>query len=181
MSLIRFTELPDTARLWIFGSARAPDPDETAHLVAGASEFLEEWAAHGASLRAGLDWRHRRFLLVAADESAAEASGCSIDALVGRISELEAELDLGLTDSAPVWYRDPGGGIRRVSRAEFRSLAGAGRVGPETPVFDLTLERVGELRSRGLERPAGESWHAALLPDGSGSPHSSSSSPSPTR
>jgi len=132
------------------------------------SAFLEAWTAHGSDLRVGLDWRHHRFLLVGVDERAAGASGCSIDALTRRLGELEEELGLRLRDASPVWYRDPAGDgrIQCVSRPDFRAMAGEGRVGAGTTVFDLTVESLGELRAGRWEVPAGRSWHARLLPAG---------------
>lgn len=168
MSLAAFDTLPDEARMWCFAADRAPEPAETARLLDAMTDFLEGWTAHGADLSVGLDWRYDRFLLVAVDERAAGASGCSIDALTRRLGELEAELGLRLRDASPVWYRDPEDGdrVKCASRAEFREIAGRGRADGSTTVFDLTVERVGELRRGSWELPARDAWHATLLPAG---------------
>lgn len=162
-----FTELPGSARLWCFGSDRPPSPGETARIVDRMRVFLRDWTAHREALDAGYDWRCERFLLVGVDESSTAASGCSIDGLLRELKALEDELDLRLTDGSPVWFRDPeeGGRIRCVDRREFRRLAARGRVGPETRVFDPTVQRVADVREGRWELPAGASWHARLLPD----------------
>lgn len=165
MSLVTFEELPDRARLWIFPADRSPSPSETARLLDRMSGFLEEWTAHDARLHAALDWRHHRFLLVAVDEHEVEASGCSIDALMRQLATLEEELDLTLTDYSPVWFLDEEERICRVSRDRFREAAGEGRVGPETTVFDPTVESVADIRQRRWKSPAGDSWHRRLLPE----------------
>lgn len=165
MSLVDFEELPDSARLWAFGSDRSPSPTETAHLLGRMESFLEDWTAHDRRLRAGFDWRDHRFLLIGLDESAGDASGCSIDALYGQVRRLEEELGTAMVDGDRVWLEDSRGRIRSVDRPAFRRLARAGEVGPGTVVFDLTVDRVGGVREAGLRRPAGESWHAELLPD----------------
>lgn len=167
MSLHPMDELPDASRLWIFGSDRSPDPDQTAHLLDRTRAFLEDWSAHRRELSVGLDWRRHRFLLVAVDESRSAASGCSIDGLMHHLSSMEEATGLGLVDTSPVWFRDPreDGRIRTVGRGRFRELAEEGVVGPGTPVFDLTVEELGEVREGRWERPAGESWHASLLPE----------------
>lgn len=167
MTLTDFSELPGSARLWCFGTDRPPGSRETARLLDEMRLFLRDWTAHRESLVAAYDWRCQRFLLVAVDESAAPASGCSIDALLRDLKGLEEELDLRLTDGSPVWFRDPEdeGRIRCVGRPEFRDLASRGRVGPRTTVFDLTVDRVAELRAGNWELPAASSWHARLLPD----------------
>ncbi len=159
------TGLPDRARLWTFGADRPLAAEEHDRLIEATGRFIEKWAAHGEALAAAFELRHDRFLLIAVDEREAAASGCSIDALVGHVRELERELDLTLVDASPIWFRD-GRGIRSVGRAEFRTLAEGGEVNGGTPVFDLTVQRLGELRAGRWELPAQDSWHARLLPPG---------------
>lgn len=166
MSLVPLAELPDSARLWCFGADRRPGPEETARLLDATRRFVESWTAHQEELRAAIDWRAHRFLLVAVDERSTRASGCSIDELMRHLQRLEDELDLTLADSSRVWFRDEDreGTVRCVGRDEFRELARRGRVGPGTPVFDLSAHRLGEARGGGWEQPASTSWHARLLP-----------------
>lgn len=158
--------LPDSARLWTFGVSRPLSREEEARLLKEVDDFLQVWQAHGKALAAARDWRHDRFLLVAVDERVTPPSGCSIDALVRRLTELERELELEIVGGAPVWYREGGvdGPVRRVSRKEFKQAATAGTVTPETVVFDPALTRLGDLRAGRWERSAGEGWHARLLP-----------------
>lgn len=163
MSLIPFDTLPDDARLWCFGASRAPDAPTTELLFDSMRAFVAEWTAHRRDLHAGFDWLHGRFLLIGVDESRAGASGCSIDALTGHLRRLGAKLDLDLLDSMPVWFRDTAGDIRMVSRAQFSDLAAQGDVSADTPVFDLTLTRLGDARAGGLETPAGTTWQRSLL------------------
>lgn len=165
MSLVDFDELPDSARLWAFGADRSPSPTETAHLLDRMESFLEEWTAHDRSLRAGFDWREHRFLLIGLDESVGDASGCSIDALHRQIRSLEEELGTTMLNGGRVWLQDSRGRIRSLDRPAFRRLAEAGEVGPGTVVFDLTVDRLSDVREGRWRRPAGEGWHAELLPD----------------
>lgn len=163
MSRIPFDELPDSARVWIFGADRSPSPSESAHLLDALSRFVEDWTAHREELYAAVDWRHHRFLLVGLDESRVPASGCSIDALMNRVGELGEKLGVELLEGSPVWFRDPDGRVRQVSREAFRRLARQGEVDEDTPVFDLTVTRMEEAREGRWERPAAESWHRELL------------------
>ena len=163
MSQVPFDALPDDAHVWCFATEPEPGPRETAHLLDSMQQFVEQWTAHRQHLTAGVTWMHQRFLLVGLDESRAGASGCSIDALMSRLADLERELGIRLTDASPVWYRDGERLIRSVMREEFRKLATTASVGPDTSVFDLTASTLGSIRSGGLERPASTSWHARLL------------------
>ena len=163
MSLVSFPSLPDESRLWCFGASRSPAGAETARLLDTMQSFVEQWTAHDRQLKAGMAWIDHRFLLIAVDEARAGASGCSIDALNRQIRDLESRLGLDLLDSKPVWFRDGRGRVRSCSRADFSTAAERGEVGPDTPVFDLTLTRLGDYRQGRFERAASSSWHRSLI------------------
>lgn len=160
-----FAPLPDSARLWTFGVSRSLAPDEEALLLSEVDGFLAGWKAHGHPLAAARDWRHGRFLLVAVDDRVTPPSGCSIDALVRRLKELEDRMDVEMVGGGPIWYRDggPDGPIRRISRAAFTELAAQGEITGETVVFDPSLTRLEGLRQGKWEIPARQSWHARLI------------------
>ena len=100
-----FERLPDQARLWVFASERPLSQRECAALLERVDGFLSRWKAHGAPLAAGRAWLYDRFLAVAVDESVTPPSGCSIDALVHMLKDLEAEIGSRLVDNMPVYYR----------------------------------------------------------------------------
>lgn len=158
MPRVPFPELPGHGRLWVFPVSRPLADAERDRCAAVVDGFLDQWAAHGHPLRSGRELHEGRFLLVGVDVDAEAPSGCSIDALMGRLRELGAEMEATFIDHAPVWYRD-GDTVHTVSRAEFRALAEAGAVGPDTRVFDTSLTRVSQVRAGELERAAGETWH----------------------
>lgn len=161
MSQVDFTALPPHARLWIFAAERPVVGADASLLLERVDAFVASWKAHGAPLTVARDWRFDRFLLVAVDEQAAGASGCSIDALTHSLKELESKLGVALLDSAPVYYR-VNGEMRRATRAEFRALAERGAVNGETAVFDNTVRTVGALAQ--WETKAGAAWHAKAFP-----------------
>jgi hypothetical protein len=158
MPRVNFDELPGHARLWVFAAERELSTEERARFLATVDTFLDNWQAHRHPLVSARDFRYDRFLLVAADEQAAGVSGCSIDALVREIKQLEGALGVRLVDHGPVLFRD-GGRVVRVPRDEFATLARDGRVTPQTPVFDNTVTRVEDVRSGRWEGPASGSWH----------------------
>jgi hypothetical protein len=104
--------------------------------------------------------------MVGVDDAVEPPSGCSIDALLRVLREIERALGVELVGHAPVWYRDSSGAPVRVSRPDFKDRARQGIIHAETPVFDLSLTRVGDLRSGRFEGPVRERWHARLLPQG---------------
>lgn len=163
MHSVPFSSLPDDARLWALAAPRPLSAAEAERVLRVVDDFLADWRAHGQPVRGARALREQQFLFVAADERATGVSGCSLDALFRVFKALEQELGVPLGDAAPVWYRTPAGEVASVSRAEFRARAARGEVGEETPVFDLTIATVGELRAGAGEKPAGQSWQARLL------------------
>jgi hypothetical protein len=158
MARVPFDEMPGHARLWVFAAERVLTTDERARFLETVDAFLEGWQAHRHPLTSARDFRYDRFLLIAVDEQAAGVSGCSIDALVREIKGVESTLGVKLVDHGPVLYRE-GERIVRLPRDEFATLARAGRVTPDTPVFDNTITRVDDVRAGRWERPASSSWH----------------------
>ena len=87
--LVDFKELPDHSRIWIYQANRSFTDAELEEISADLSLFLQQWTAHGSQLKAGFEIRYKRFLVIGLDQSAASASGCSIDASVHFIQQLE--------------------------------------------------------------------------------------------
>jgi hypothetical protein len=164
MPLIRFEDLPDAARTWVFGSDKTLDQSATDVLLREVDRFLSQWNAHGAPLTVGRDWKYGRFLTVAVDQSTAGASGCSIDGLFRALKTLESRLGASMVTSGLVFYRDEKGKIQSVDREQFSALGAEGKVQPNTQVFDPTVTTLGEWRAR-FELEVAQSWHAGLLPD----------------
>ncbi len=163
MNVPGFGGYPGGSRIWIFGAQRELDDGEATLLLSEVDDFLASWKAHGVALRAARAWRYDRFLIVCADTAAAHPSGCSIDALTGTLRDMEARTGVRFLGNEAVWFRDRDGRIRRTGRPEFRLLAEAGEVTPESVVFDNSLTRLDELRDGQWEGPAADRWHAVFF------------------
>lgn len=165
MPVVKIEDLPDTSRVWVFGSDRPLHPDKTTLLLDEVDRFLAGWKAHGSPLTVARSWKHDRFLTIAVDQSTAGASGCSIDGLYRALKALEPRLGASLVTSGVVFYRGEDGAIVCSLRERFAQLGSEGKVSASTEVFDPTVTSLGEWRAR-FELKAGESWHAGLLEDG---------------
>lgn len=162
MPHVPFHQLPDDARVWVFASDRALTGESAERLLGEVDRFLARWAAHGQPLTAAREWASDRFLVVAVDQRDSHASGCSIDGLFRALQQLGAEIGANLVGGGRVHFRDAAGAIRTVPRHEFSEQAARGDITGQTMVFDPTVVTAGDWRHR-FERPAHESWHAALL------------------
>lgn len=163
MPIVAFSSLPDVARAWVIGSAEPLSPDSERTLLERVDQYLSSWRAHGAPLTVARDWRDHRFLTIAVDPTASDASGCSIDALFRLFKGMENALGTTLLDSARVYYTGTDGEVHSTDRFGFAELAGRGEVTAETPVFDTSVQSVGEWRRR-FRTTVKQAWHASLLP-----------------
>lgn len=153
---VNLDQLSNDAYVWIFGISPSLDAQKSDALMRQVNAFLENWAAHGTPIPGAAELREGSFLIVAADENR-EKSGCSIDRMFGTLKQLERDLGVAILDANRVFLRDEHG-VRAVPRSEFRNAATL-----ETPVFDVTVERLGDVREGAWEKPAAESWHRQLL------------------
>lgn len=153
---VNIDQLSSNAHVWIFGISPSLDRAKSEVLLSHVDAFLDAWDAHGVPIQGARELREGSFLIVAADEHR-EKSGCSIDRMFGTLKALERDLGVQILDSTRIFLRQDGS-VRAVPRGEFARAATG-----ETPVFDLTAEKLGEIRTGAWERPAAESWHRQLL------------------
>jgi hypothetical protein len=160
MGLLKFEDIAETARLWIFGFERALTEPESGQLNIALSQFMAQWTAHKRELVTAWELRYRQFIFVAVDERMMGASGCSIDALARSLGEIEKRLAVNILNThALVFYRNENDEIETVNRPQFKNLAEDGGVNGSTTVFNNTIQSVGELRMGKWETAMKNSWH----------------------
>jgi hypothetical protein len=162
MPVVPFETLPDSSRVWVFGSDKLLTEEGTKLLLEGVDAHLADWKAHGAPLTVAREWRDGRFLIVAVDQSTAGASGCSIDGLFRVLQQLERTAGASLVGGGRIFYRDNHGMVQSATRDEVAALAQSGVITKDTVVFDTTLTDLGTWRAC-FERRAKESWVKDLL------------------
>jgi hypothetical protein len=163
MPVVHFDSLPADARVWVFASDRPLRGADATLLLEEVDAWLDQWKAHGAPLRSAREWRDDRFLAIGVDPTAEQASGCSIDALFRTLQDVERRLATSLVAGGRIFYRGPDGEARAARRSDVSRLGAAGELTPMTPTFDTSLTDARAWREA-FERPAAETWIAALLP-----------------
>jgi len=159
-----FTEyknLPDNSRVWIYQSDRAFTTKEIEFISEKATEFINQWTRHGDNLKGSFTVKYNQFLIIAVDESFNNVSGCSIDASVRFVKQLEEELQLDLMDKLNISFKD-GENINIVKLSDFQKFAKAEKINAETIVFNNMLQTKEEIESK-WEIPANQSWHKRFL------------------
>jgi hypothetical protein len=122
-------------------------------------------------------WRHKgvayagmaallddRIIAVAEPTLAAAPSGCAIDGMLRRLDRLAGDLALPLLDPAQtVLVRLPQG-LRAIPKPDLPQALDQGLITPDTPVLDLSLYCLGDLRAGRLESPLSTTWIARKYP-----------------
>ena len=156
-------DLPDDARVWIYSADRTLQPDEQKAIQRRLDAFFADWTSHARAVDGGATFIADRFLVLAAVVPGGDISGCGIDKSVHVVEEAADAAGFQWASPLQVFWRDQEGVIRQSPRSAFRKAVRAGTVDAQTPVFDLSAQSLGTLRRDGLERPAGNSWHARIF------------------
>ena len=158
---IEFDQLPDSARIWIYQCNRSFSETELQQINELLADFLTQWTAHGADLKAGFEIRYNRFLVIGLDQSMNSASGCSIDASVRFIQNLEQKYQVDLLDKMNVSYKQ-GEYVAYKPLKDFKKMAKERAVSKNTVVFNNLVATKQEYLEH-WEVPASESWHARFM------------------
>lgn len=157
----QYNKLPDSSRIWVYQADRILTVEEVEYVSAKAINFVSQWTRHGEDLRASFTIKYSLFLVLAVDESFNEVSGCSIDASVRFVKELEKKLNISLTDKLNVAFKDKEN-INMVTLSEFQEYVHEGKITSETIVFNnmvntkIAFENLWEVSAK-------ESWHNRFL------------------
>ncbi|WP_298396310.1 ABC transporter ATPase [Flavobacterium sp.] len=158
---IPFENLPQESKIWIYQSSRKFSDEEVSDIEKELTNFIENWSAHGTSLEASFDIRYNRFIIIAVNQEIQAATGCSIDASVGFIQNLEQKYSIDLLDKMNVAFKQ-GEFITYKTLLEFKKLAKDKSVSENTIVFNNLVNTIEEL-NEGWEIPASESWHSRFF------------------
>ncbi|WP_420322281.1 ABC transporter ATPase [Flagellimonas sp.] len=159
--LVDFESLPDTTRIWIYQCNRSFSNEELEEIVEAISQFLEQWTAHGSDLSAGFEIKYNRFIVIGLDQTNASASGCSIDASVHFIQQLEQKYSVELMDRMNVSYKQ-GEYVAYKSLKDFKKMAKDKAISKNTIVFNNLVANKLEYLEH-WEVPASDSWHSRFV------------------
>jgi hypothetical protein len=155
------SNMPSDARVWVYQSGRKLSDAEVNSIKEAGTHFINDWAAHGASLKASFDVLYDLFIVIAVDEKQAMASGCSIDKSVKFIKELEQQMGLELFNRLQVAYRK-GTEIKVCGLSDFEKLAAEKAVDASTIVFNNMITTKATFDTE-WEVPLQQSWQSRVL------------------
>ncbi len=159
--LVDFNTLPEQSRVWIYQANRSFTEEEISEISSKLDTFIENWTAHGADLHSGFQIKYKRFIVLGLNQNLNAATGCSIDASVHFIQQLEKEYNVDLMDKMNVSYKQ-GEFIAYKSLIDFKKMAKDKAISKKTIVFNNLVTNKAEFEEN-WEVPASESWHSRFL------------------
>lgn len=153
--------MPAHSRVWLYKSAVAFTPAQTAAISEQGQAFADSWFSHGEAVRAAFGVLHDHFVVIVADLADMVICGGSVDGSVQFIKRLEADMGLSLTDRMVVLY-EKDGAIRSCHVPDVEGLLKQGEITGDTIVFDDLVPTKGDLDAR-LRSPLRDTWMARYI------------------
>lgn len=153
---VEFDSLQNSSRVWVYQSVRKFTEAEEVAISNILRAFTQQWAAHGQPLKSSFKIEYHQFIILAADESYNQASGCSIDDSVHAIQEIDQQYRFDLFNRTMVGFLKD----ETVDIIPLNELSGSLALGawqPGSLVFNNLVGTKEDL-SRNWLLPANQTW-----------------------
>ena len=137
-----FPNLPVSSRVWTYLCNRALSSKEVNEVQLELNLFTKSWKAHQKQLNASANIIYDQYVVFAVDESAAEITGCSIDASVHFMKTLQEKISADFFNRMNVLVR-VGSANKLISYNDLENYRGEF-------VFNPRIERLEQLRENWL-------------------------------
>lgn len=151
-----FESLDNAARIWIYQAGRKLAEAEKDTISETLTSFTHSWVVHGNPLKTSFTILLDQFIVLAADETYNEASGCSIDSSVRVIRQLDQQFSLGLFDRTQVAFRKADK-IEIIPLNELARALNEARWSHDSLFFNNVIATKGQLTNEWIV-PAHRSW-----------------------
>lgn len=147
-----------TSRVWVYQSSRAFIEKEQLEINEQLYQFYVQWESHGEPVKGWAKLLFGQFIVVMADESQAQVSGCSTDGSVRVIKSLERQYDVNFFDRMMLTFlvkNKP----EMLPLNQVQYAVDRGYINGDTLMFNNAVTTKRELMDRWLIK-ASDSWLA---------------------
>ncbi len=145
------------SKVWIYQSNRKFSTDEVIEIQEILNEFTHQWKAHGNQLKAKGEIFHHYFIVITVDEDVANTTGCSVDASVRLMKDIEQKFDLDLFNRFNMAYLEDEE-VHVVGKEDFETLIAAKKIDRNTIVFNNLVNNLADFDQK-WQVPIKDSWH----------------------
>ena len=157
-----FQSMSPDSRVWIFQADRKFSAQDKTIITEHLKLFTDGWAAHGQQLKASFDLRYDQFLIIAVDEGHNNASGCSIDASVRVIKEIEKVISINFLNRNRVAFLKDSS-VELVLLKDLKEEYQKGKWNESTSTFNNVVTAKSQLEREWIV-PAGTTWLKRYVP-----------------
>ena len=146
----------DESRVWIYQSSRPFSEKEELEINEQLHHFYAQWQAHGAPVKGWAKLLFRRFIVLMADETHVNVSGCSTDSSVRVIKSIERQYDVNLFDRLSITFlvKDQ---PEVLPMGQVQYAIDKGYINGDTLLFNNLVATKGEMLKNWLQ-PLNYSW-----------------------
>ena len=128
--------LPDDAKVCIYQANRSFTQEEVWEISDILENFVDRWQSHQRDVHGYGSLYYRRFLVLMADESKCDVSGCSIDSSVKLVRELEQAYDINFFDRMKVCYKITNELVGSFPFTQLNEMLESGKIKDDTILFN---------------------------------------------
>ena len=165
MNLSYIEKLPshfsNESRVWIYQSNRPFNTAESVSIQQQLDDFVSKWDSHGKKVKGFAELFFGRFIILMADITAAEVSGCSTDSSVRMIKSFETQFDVDLFNRQQLAF-SINDSILTIALSDFSSAVSSEQIKSDTLYFNNMVLNKNELIEKWII-PVEESWLAGKL------------------
>lgn len=155
--------LSNKSRIWIYQSDRKLSTEEVASISNDLRSFCDDWNVHGQPLPASFDVRFEQFIILFADESQMQTSGCSIDSSVRQIREIAGKFQLDLFNRELIGFLNPPADVNLIAMKRLKESFQAGMLNSDSLTFNNLITTKDQLQHSWIV-PVGETWVKRYMP-----------------
>ncbi|WP_410221136.1 ABC transporter ATPase [Pedobacter sp.] len=149
------------SKIWVYQSNRKFTETEQSEIQQKLDEFTGQWKAHGHQLKAKAEIRYGFFIILVVDQDQASATGCSVDASVRVIKEIEDQYHVDLFNRFNMAYKI-NEEVHVVPKEDFETLISIKKINLDTIVFNNLVQDLEEFNTK-WEVPLHQSWHKNIF------------------
>ncbi len=149
------------SRVWIYQSSRPFSEHEVVEINEQLEQFYTQWQTHGAPVKGWAKLIYRQFIIVLADETGNNVSGCSTDGMVRVVKSIERQYSVNMFDRMMLTFLIKGK-AEMLPMGQIQYAIDKGFIDQETQLFNNTVATKGELENSWLT-PLHSSWLAPKL------------------
>ena len=150
-----------TEKIWIYVLSKELGDDEQKQFLKNCSDFTGSWTAHDQPLAAGFELYKNRLLIMKVDESAYNASGCSIDKLQRFIQQQEKEFGIELLNRFLVAL-EVNNNLMVLHSSKIKELLINNTINEDVLVFDTTITSSADMKD--WKKPLKNTWLCKYIP-----------------